>query len=213
MCSQVAKSLGALLHLSSLADSNSPPLLGSESSLGICVGTAAKWSGCTKQFFSRSAQTSETAGALFACVCVSKQVFWSTVLSVKCCQSRVASLLFAYSWQSCSDSELQLKKERGNQPSGYQSLKASKFKAKTPDDSHRLVGPLSNEWLAFACPPWGVVSSVAVCLSNLASCYSPHLFQRLSKRAVRHQSTSEWSGCTNQFSQDRHRRLRRLGHS
>ena len=95
-------------------------------------------------------------------------------------------LLFAYSWQSCSDSELQLKKERGNQPSGSksQSLKASKFKAKTPDDSHRLVGPLSNEWLAFACPPWGVVSSVAVCLSNLASCYSPHLFQRLSKRAA-----------------------------
>ena len=140
LCSQVAKSLGALLHLSSLADSNSPPLLGSESSLGICV-TAAKWSGCTKQFFSRSAQTSETAGALFACVCVSKQVFWSTVPSVKCCQSRVASLLFAYSWQSCSDSELQLKKERGNQPSGS---KSQSLKAKTPGDSHRLVGPLSN---------------------------------------------------------------------
>ena len=34
-----------------------------------------------------------------------------------------------------------------------------------------------------------------------------------SERPVRHQSTSEWSGCTNQFSQDRHRRLRRLGHS
>ena len=41
-----------------------------------------------------------------------------------------------------------------------------------------------NEWLAFACPPWRWVSSIAVCLSNLASCYSLHLFQRLSKQAA-----------------------------
>ena len=138
---------------------------------------------------------------------MSKQVFWSTVLSVKCCQSRVASLLFAYSWQSCSDSELQLKKERGNQPSGYQSLKASKFKAKTPDDPQRLTWDHSAMFNECGLPlrarpgEW-FLALLCACQILPVAIHRTSFKGSASEQPVRHQSTSEWSGCTNQFSQD-----------
>ena len=129
LCTQ-ASHFGALLQLSSLANSNSPPaLLGSES--------AAEWSGCTEQFFSRSAQMSETAGSLFACVCVSKRFicscFTNQVLSI------VSHHCFSPLGRAAPTPSSGSKTQMGSQPSGSkspQSFKASKpLKSKTPADT------------------------------------------------------------------------------
>ena len=86
--------------------------------------------------FSRPTQTSETAGALFACLCASKQVVWGTAfyLSVSPITCRNA---FWHQWQAAALSSAEKRGAGKHKPraSIYHQGKDSRRLPETPGDS------------------------------------------------------------------------------